>query len=277
MAKQPSIETAHPLPQQPPTPTPTPPQPSQDSPPPWIASAIEVCAAIVDGDSNRRILHIQGNDPAAQLLHLINDILDHNEGFMREAIAALQSAIDGRTYRKVQAHGTHGDHLRALTGIQHALTCIETRSAELQLAEATRSEELRLAEASRANMAASVSETIQVVETLANEAKNISQFSSVIGNIASQTKMLALNAKIEAFRVGEAGRGFAVVAEEVKQLSFKASKTTTQIDQKLSAIQDATLRANNAISSIRQTLDANSTPTSNTPDSHPATPHAAAA
>lgn len=259
--------------QQTPTPTASPatnhapatPPPTPEPTPPWITSAIDVCAAIVNGDSNRRILNIHGNDESAQLLHLINDILDHNEGFMREAIAALQSAIDGRTYRKVQAHGTHGDHLNALTGIQHALTCIETRSAELQLAEATRSEELRVAETSRANMAASVTETIEVVETLANEAKNISQFSSIIGNIASQTKMLSLNAKIEAFRVGEVGRGFAVVAEEVKQLSFKASKTTTQIDQKLASIQDATLRANNAISSIRKTLDNNNPNSSTTP------------
>lgn len=52
--------------------------------------------------------------------------------------------------------------------------------------------------------------------------ENLSIIESFIGRIqkvTKQTHLLALNAKIEATRVGESGKGFAVVADEVKNVS----------------------------------------------------------
>ena len=57
---------------------------------------------------------------------------------------------------------------------------------------------------------------------------------SEIAQITGRTRILALNALIEAARAGDAGRGFAVVANEVKEVSETVSRTATALKQALS-------------------------------------------
>lgn len=55
--------------------------------------------------------------------------------------------------------------------------------------------------------------------------------SEAIMQITQQTKLLALNASIEAARSGEFGKGFSVVADEVKKLSEQSTLTAVQIQE----------------------------------------------
>ena len=79
--------------------------------------------------------------------------------------------------------------------------------------------------------------SLQSVEQLEIQAKEVEQIIQLVGNIAKQTNLLALNASIEAARAGEQGKGFAVVAEEVRKLADQSAEAVEGISTLIHKIQ----------------------------------------
>lgn len=74
---------------------------------------------------------------------------------------------------------------------------------------------------------------LSVIETVGG-------ISEELGMIARQTRLLGINAAIEAARGGEATRGFAVVAEEIRRLAEQAGESAGSVGEKLGLLdQDA--------------------------------------
>lgn|GEM_PF-2069779 len=83
----------------------------------------------------------------------------------------------------------------------------------------------------------------QTILELSNQTQQVGEITAAVNALSQQSKMLALNASIEAAKAGEAGKGFAVVASEVKSLAEQSEKSTAQVQKILEDIRHATERA----------------------------------
>ncbi len=77
------------------------------------------------------------------------------------------------------------------------------------------------------------------MERLNRSSKEINEIVGIVKDIAGRTKLLALNARIEAARSGEAGKGFTVVAREVRELSLQTEAANEKIADRIAGIQNA--------------------------------------
>jgi methyl-accepting chemotaxis protein len=73
---------------------------------------------------------------------------------------------------------------------------------------------------------------------LAQEVKELSKIIDLITDISSQTRMLAINATIQAAHAGAAGASFAVVAAEVKTLALRTAGAAKDIAGKIGHLSD---------------------------------------
>ncbi|WP_058535588.1 methyl-accepting chemotaxis protein [Legionella saoudiensis] len=95
----------------------------------------------------------------------------------------------------------------------------------------------------------------QTILDLSNHTQQIGDITSVVNTLAQQSKMLALNASIEASKAGEAGRGFAAVATEVRNLAEQSEQSTVQVQKILEDIRRTTEKAVTVTVEGEKTLD----------------------
>lgn len=95
-----------------------------------------------------------------------------------------------------------------------------------------------------ANMNNDILEETNVANSMTKDTDSILEF---IKSISYQTKLLGLNASIEAARAGDYGNGFNVVAKEIIKLSKSSSGSVVEIDTVIKDISNAIEKINNKV------------------------------
>ena len=98
-----------------------------------------------------------------------------------------------------------------------------------------------------------VDQAVRAMGRVAESAEGIDTVIEGLDKIAFQTRVLAMNAAVEAGRAGEAGRGFAVVADLVSALAMRAEEEAKRAREQLTVTQS---EVDTAVGAVRQVDDA---------------------
>ena len=99
-------------------------------------------------------------------------------------------------------------------------------------------------------------QVVQAMTRVSDSAKGIDDVIEGLDKIAFQTRVLAMNAAVEAGRAGDAGRGFAVVADLVSALAMRAEEEAKRAREQLTVTQSEIVTAVDAVQQVDGALAA---------------------
>ncbi len=205
-----------------------------------------------DADLTRRIT-IRAEDELGAIGHSVNRFIIYLQNMIGEVTEANEAMADSlqqlqrtseQTGQILARHASETDQtVTAITQMSSTADSVAANAAETaaftqRANEHAEHSRVVVGEASGSVIALidEVASATRKVEAMQEDAQRITEVLGVIGAIAGQTNLLALNAAIEAARAGEQGRGFAVVADEVRALAARTQASTSQINEMLSRL-----------------------------------------
>ncbi|HBC3970680.1 methyl-accepting chemotaxis protein [Vibrio sp. 2026] len=223
-----------------------------------VAASLKDVAA-GGGDLTAR-LKVESQDEVGEVAAAFNEFMDKLHPLMQDihrSATTVQTVSQSLNIQTSQASGQMQDHCletdKVVTAVtQMSMTAKEVASNTNATAQAiddannqvtAAQHEVEQAIEGITELVTEIDSTSDAISELSLQTEKITKVLDVIGEIAEQTNLLALNAAIEAARAGEQGRGFAVVADEVRSLASRTQNSTHEIGDMLKQLQNGVSRA----------------------------------
>lgn len=100
-----------------------------------------------------------------------------------------------------------------------------------------------------------VMQVAEQITLMSDSIRDITSALDMIRNVAEETTLLALNASIEAARVGEAGRGFAVVAQQINKLAEQSNSSIGKIETVIEGVVSTSERMVEIMADVKDKMD----------------------
>ncbi len=235
-----------------------------------LAAFQETVDAVANGDLTRR--GQEGQDTVGQMAHSVNAMITGVAAILTEVrdaafsvsasssqiLAAASEIAKGAEFGSDRVHSTSTavEEMAASMAQVSRHADGSTGKARQVLEHVQRGD--RAVDATYLGMTridAAVAQTSDKMRVLEQRSQEISEIIGLIDEIASQSKLLSLNAAIEAAHAGDAGRGFGVVANEVRRLADRSTEATKKVGERIEAMlrEMATVRQSteNALREVR--------------------------
>ncbi|MBC7583238.1 MAG: methyl-accepting chemotaxis protein [Tardiphaga sp.] len=217
-----------------------------------VRTMAENMRGLADGDLTVDVLHefpaeyadlkTAFNDALGNLRRLIRGVTESAHGLRTGSEEIAQASED--LARRTESNAASLEETSA------ALVQIEGRVKATATASVSTVARADQAIASVGGGRATAEIAVQAMSRVSSSAKGIDSVIEGVDKIAFQTRVLAMNAAVEAGRAGDAGRGFAVVADLVSALALRAEEEAKRARDQLTVTQSEIRTAVEAVEKV---------------------------